>query len=240
MKFKSLFLVVLILPLIFSCEQELKPIDVIEASIKYHDPSNNWDTFNGQLNITMTIPDQPERLSDIKINLPEEYFYVEARRDTLTTVYEVSGNDCRISFNGETEFSEQQKKDYRLDCDTAKRYRDYYTYLYGLPMKLKDPGTHISDALEVKTFKGKEYLVVKATYDEAVGSDIWYFYFDLNTFAMEIYQFFKTDANGNLDSASGEYILLTEEKVVNDIKMPKVRAWYYNKDDVFLGTDVLN
>ncbi len=107
-------------------------------------------------------------------------------------------------------------------------------------MKLKDPGTHISETVERKSFKGKEYLVLKVTYDESVGSDNWYIYLDPETYAMEVYQFFKKDENGNQKDDSGEYILLTEEMVVNFIKMPKVRAWYYNKDDAYLGTDILN
>jgi hypothetical protein len=56
---------------------------------------------------------------------------------------------------------------------------------------------------------------------------------------MEIYQFFKTDDNGKEKPDTGEYILLSKETVVNGIKMPKVRAWYYNTDDKYLGTDTL-
>ena len=56
---------------------------------------------------------------------------------------------------------------------------------------------------------------------------------------MEVYQFFRKDDDGNQKDDTGEYILLTEEMVVNDIKMPKNRAWYYNKDDKYLGTDIL-
>ena len=104
-------------------------------------------------------------------------------------------------------------------------------------MKLKDLGTNLIDTVDKKTFKGKDYLVLKVTYDEDVGSDVWYFYFNPNTYAMEIYQFFKTDENGKEKPDSGEYILLTEEAIVNGIKMPKIRAWYYNKDDKYLGTD---
>jgi len=126
-----------------------------------------------------------------------------------------------------------------MSCDRANLYKNYYTYLYGLPMKLNDPGTNLSETVENKAFKGKAYLVLKVTYDEAVGSDVWYFYFDPKTYAMEVYQFFKTDDNGKEKRDSGEYILLTDEAVVNAIKMPKVRAWYYNKDDKYLGTDTL-
>ena len=51
---------------------------------------------------------------------------------------------------------------------------------------------------------------------------------------MQVYQFFK-DTPG-----SGEYILLSDIETINGIKMPKNRAWYYNKDDRYLGTDILS
>ena len=57
---------------------------------------------------------------------------------------------------------------------------------------------------------------------------------------MEVYQFYKTDENGKIKPDSGEYILLTETELISGIKMPKNRAWYYNKNDGYLGTDVLN
>ena len=105
-------------------------------------------------------------------------------------------------------------------------------------MKLKDPGTQLSPKVEEVVFKGNNYLKLKVTYDEAVGSDVWFFYFNPTTYAMEIYQFFKGDPDG-AGKDTGEYILLSEESTVHGIKMPKVRAWYYNKDDKYLGTDTI-
>ena len=106
-------------------------------------------------------------------------------------------------------------------------------------MKLQDEGTNVSETVERKMFKDKEYLVLKVTYDETVGSDVWFFYFHPETYAMEIYQFFKTDKQGNIKTDSGEYIMLSETETINQIKIPKVRAWYYNKDDAYLATDIL-
>ena len=80
--------------------------------------------------------------------------------------------------------------------------------------------------------------MLKVTYDEAVGSDVWFFYFDPATYAMEVYQFYKGDPEG-AGKDTGEYILLSELHTTSGIKMPKVRAWYYNKDDGYLGTDTL-
>jgi len=228
------------LVIISSCQNTLTSEQILENAIAYHDPESEWPSFNGTLNVTMETPKQTNRESEIIINLPEDYFYVKAVRDTLKTEYTLDKGKCTIALNGKTELSKSELFSNGLTCDRAKMYSNYYTYLYGLPMKLKDPGTNIESEYEIKTFKGKEYLVIKATYDETVGSDIWYFYFDPETYAMEIYQFFKTDESGNMIDDSGEYILLTDETIVSNIKMPKVRAWYYNKDDGYLGTDTLN
>jgi hypothetical protein len=158
---------------------------------------------------------------------------LKATRGKNTTEYTVDKGKCSILFNAKKP-SESEMKENNLSCDRANLYKNYYSYLYGLPMKLKDSGTNIHPQVEKKSFKGKEYLVLKATYDETVGSDIWHFYFDPKTYAMEVYQFFKKDKPN-----SGEYILLTGMETVNGIKMPKTRAWYYNKDDKYLGTDIL-
>lgn len=231
----------IVLILSVSCKEQtpLTGEALLDKTIAYHDPNHSWSQFEGELTVVMETPDQSERTTQLKINLPADYFYAKATKDTLTLVYEVDKGNCNLSLNSRTELTQEEIETHRLSCERAKMYKNYYTYLYGLPMKLKDPGTHIDPVVVKKTFLGKDYLVLKATYDKAVGSDIWYFYFDPNTYAMEMYQFFKTDASGKQKDNSGEYILLTGEMLVNGIKMPKHRAWYYNKDDAYLGTDVL-
>lgn len=214
--------------------QELTGKELLEKAIQYHDPNGNWETFNGTLFVTMKTPKSPERKSEIKINLPQESFYVKATRGENTTEYTLDKQECKIAFNGQENPSEAILKEHKLSCDRAKLYKNYYTYLYGLPMKLKDNGTIIDEKVERKKFKGKEYFVLKATYDKTVGKDTWYFYFNPETYAMEVYQFYKSKPN------SGEYILLSEEELINGIKFPKNRAWYYNKDNGYLGTDHLS
>jgi hypothetical protein len=214
--------------------QTLTGNQLLDKALSYHDPNNNWAIFNGELHITMEVPNKSNRNSELKINLPEEYFYVKATRDTLTTEYTITKDNCEIALNGNNDLDEETLNANRLSCKRANMYKNYYTYLYGLPMKLKDLGTNIHKKVERKTFKGKDYLVLKVTYDESVGSDIWYFYFNPKTYAMEIYQFFHDEAKND-----GEYILLTGEETINGIKMPKNRAWYTNKDDKLLGTDII-
>lgn len=223
-----------------SFSQQITGLSLLDKSIEYHDPNNSWKTFNDTLNVAMETPNNLNRNSKIIINLPEEQFYLKTEKDTLVTEYNLKKDECSIALNGKTNLSDDVLKTNNLSCDRANFYKNYYTYLYGLPMKLKDEGTIINDNVERKTFKGKDYLVLKVNYDSEVGKDIWYFYFNPKNYAMEVYQFYKTDNKGAIKKDSGEYILLTEEEIINGIKMPKNRAWYYNKDDKYLGSDILN
>ncbi|SDG63435.1 DUF6503 family protein [Winogradskyella thalassocola] len=218
--------------------QDISSQELLKNAIAYHDPNGNWPSFNDTFTFVMTMPTAPKRTSVISINLPAEYFKVTATKDTVTTTYILDKGKCQMQYNGKV-LDSLKAKDKNMTCDRATLYKNYYSYLYGLPMKLKDAGTNLNDTVEKKTFKGKTYLVLKVTYDEAVGSDVWYFYFNPKTYAMEIYQFFKTDEHGKEKPDSGEYILLSEETLLNGIKITKVRAWYYNKADKYLGTDTL-
>ena len=214
--------------------QELSGVELLNNAIDYHDPTGSWPSFKGKLAITMSTPDGNNRLSDIVLDLPQQYFQATTSKDGVILKQTLDKGACQLMLNGSTTISEEDKKEHRLNCERANMYKNYYTYLYGLPMKLKDPGTIIDPKIHKKTFKGKEYLVLKATYEKEVGEDIWYFYFDPNTYAMEVYQFFHDESKND-----GEYILLTGEEEVSGVKMPKTRAWFYNKDDKYLGTDVL-
>jgi hypothetical protein len=214
--------------------QEITGTQLLEKAKKFHDPNGVWKDFKGTLWVTMETPNSANRESEIKIDLPNEYFYVKAKRGKNITEYSVTKDTCTIAFNGDVNPADSIKKKYRLSCERANLYKNYYTYLYGLPMKLGDKGTIIDQKVTKKKFKGKEYLVLKATYEKEVGKDTWYFYFNPTSYAMEVYQFYHNESKND-----GEYILLSGEETINGIKMPKRRAWYMNKDDKYLGTDIL-
>ncbi|MGI9552168.1 MAG: DUF6503 family protein [Aurantibacter sp.] len=230
------FVSTLILSLIFNstAAQEIAGNELLEKAISYHDPNDNWKGFKGKLFITMETPNASNRVSEISMNLPAQYFKLLWQKDGDSVIQMVDRDSCSVSLNGSSKISEEKIRELRLTCDRTRTMRDYYTYLYGLPMKLRDPGTIIDPQVQKRAFKDKEYLVLKVSYEEPVGGDIWYFYFDPKTYALEVYQFFHDESKND-----GEYILLSEEETVNGIKMPKIRAWYYNKDDKYLGTDVL-
>lgn len=229
------FLLVFLISATLCSGQGLTGAELLEESMDYHDPDGLWPTFKGDLEVTMSTKDKEDRISNISIDLPAEYFQLTVEKEGELIQRTISKGDCSHTLNGISDISISDRERHRLSCDRTKMISNYYTYLYGLPMKLKDSGTIIDPLTEERTFKGKKYLVLKATYDIEVGKDTWYFYFDPITYAMEVYQFFKDESQND-----GEYILLTGEQLISGIKMPKSRAWYYNKDDKYLGTDVLS
>lgn len=237
---KSIQILKWFLPVLFfsaigsSAQENLSGPQLLEKAIAYHDPNSNWKSFKGKMAIIMTTPDSATRRTQLELDLPASYFKSSVRKGNHTVDYIIDKGDCKLLLNNSPVIADTYRDSLQITCERAKKMKDYYTYLYGLPMKLKDSGTHIDSKIQKKKFKGKEYLVLKVTYDESVGKDTWYFYFDPTRYNMEVYQFYHDESKND-----GEYILLSEEITVNDIKMPKVRAWYYNKDDKYLGTDDL-
>nr|WP_321415092.1 DUF6503 family protein [uncultured Allomuricauda sp.] len=215
--------------------QSISANKVLEKAIAFHDPNGNWESLKATFKVVMTTPNRPERTSVITVDFPKQEFNLDVSQGDDTYSYQIKGSSCEITLNGNKEFTPKEAKELQLDCERGNFMKDYYTYLYGLPMKLKDPGTHLSPKAEKKTFKGKEYLVLKVTYDAEIGKDTWYFYFDPTTYAMEVYQFYHDKSKND-----GEYIILQGLEEIEGIKMPKTRAWYMNREDTYLGTDTLS
>ena len=117
-----------------------------------------------------------------------------------------------------------------MDIERALRLRNYYTFLWGLPMKLMDPGTLIEDLVREDTLEGKTYRVVRVPYE----NDIWYFYLNPENYRMEAYKFYKDEPQGK-----GEIIYLEGEYDFLGMKIPKNRTWYRTEKPEFLGTDML-
>jgi len=215
--------------------QEISGKELLEEAIAYHDPNGKWADFQGKFVVEMTTPKSTTRRNTmLELNFPESFFKATVRKKPHTIEYIIDNDSCNLKLNFSEVIADRYRDSLQINCKRGKMLKDYYTYLYGLPMKLKDPGTKVDPKVVRKTFKGKEYLRLKVTYEATVGEDTWYFYFDPKTYAMEVYQFYHDEAKND-----GEYILLTDIMEVNGINMPKTRAWYYNKDNDYLGTDVL-
>ena len=136
--------------------------------------------------------------------------------------------------DGSKSFSAGDAERFRLGPDAARRTRNYYMYLYGLPMKLRDPGTKLGETAKETEFMGTPAYQIRVSYEEPVGSDVWYFYFDLATYALIGYRFYHDESKND-----GEYITLEGEATGARLKLPRARSWYRHQDEGYLGTDTI-
>ena len=125
---KNNILFTLVVVFFMSCEKELTSEQLLDNTIAYHDPNNLWGSFDSTFHVTMETPDSPNRESDITINNPESTFYLKAVRDTIMIEYIVRGEQCSLTLNGNSQFTEEEAKTNNLNCDRAKMYKNYYTF----------------------------------------------------------------------------------------------------------------
>jgi hypothetical protein len=206
------FLIVL-LAVATSCEETLTSQSIISKSIAYHDPEGQWKTFDHSLNFEEQRPDGTMRETSVHIDLPNSSYYVY-REDQYE--FEMVNSELKI-MDGE------------IDSNRAEVIKNYYLYLWGLPMKLADHNTPIGDWKRGK-WQNKSSLEVEVNYEK----DTWFFHFDPETFQMIGYQFY-TDSL----LTKGENIYLQEVINVQGIQIPKRRSWYSIPDNKYLGVDIL-
>ncbi len=235
---RSLAAILLLLgsiPPIARAAQAPRAEELLERSIRYHDPEGLWMNTAHRLVLEETRPNGPARRTILVIDNRAGRF--EMTRETAgapTIEIRVVGEEVEARLDGSPEFSVNDAEKYRLTPEAAKRTRNYYTFLYGLPMKLRDPGTRLDPEARRTKFQGKDVLALRVTYDETVGGDIWYFYLDPDSCALVGYRFYHDE-----DANDGEYITLEEEARAGTIRLPRVRTWYTNDGAKLLGTDAI-
>lgn len=93
-----------------SIAQTLSPDQLLENALSYHDPNQKWDTFRAQFTVETTTPNTTKRTSTIRLDLLREHFSVRSTKDTTTTVYTISKENCYLVLNNKNVDSITAKK----------------------------------------------------------------------------------------------------------------------------------
>lgn len=207
---------------------------LLEKTIAYHDPQSNWSKLKTHLYLSSTDTAGKENLFELEMDNTTGYFCHITHEDGKEIVKGLSKGKEFYLIDGKKEISKEDRKKYELNFEGVKWVHSFYGYLYGLPMKLTDKGVNVSDTIGSEQLNGKNFRVLHLSYDPEVGKELWNFYLDPNTAALEGYRFYYEGK-----PKEGELIMLNDVLDVDGIKIPKVRKWYLNKDNSYLGTDNL-
>ncbi|MCX2743278.1 DUF6503 family protein [Mangrovivirga sp. M17] len=216
MKRSSLTLVFLVGIIVISCVNNSSKNGkyILAKSLAYHDPKGQWPEFKGQLKFEENhiIDDSTvTRKTTVWLDNKTGEFRIN-RGDT--EIHGVENDSCFIIKGN-------------VDCERVFKLRNYYTYLWGLPMKLADEGTNIKENYKDTTFSDIPVYKITAEYD----TDTWDYFITKENYRLIGYQFVKKDG-------SGEVIYLEDEIKVEGMKIPQIRRWY-TLDKKFLGEDIL-
>ena len=180
-------------------------------------------------------PEGEERNAfDISMSPDGATFEMSGRYRGSAIEYATAGESLRVAVDGSTEIDDQTLERLRLTRDGGMFWRDYFAYLAGLPMKLRDPGTILAPEPTSTEFLGRPVDSVRVTYDAEVGGDTWCFYFDPDTAELVGCRFYHDEAAND-----GEYIVFDGLIEADGLRIPQRRRWYVNADDRFLGEDVI-
>ena len=212
---------------------------ILDLAIDFHDPSGSWSTGTFPLTIESTRPDQDPRFTRLLLANGEQRFELEMERDghhVENVVWRDEQGVERVAnrVDGSAQISAELIDTLRLSDEAVLRRRNYHLYLYGLPMKLRDPGTRIEELATREEFEGRDGWAVRVTYDPEVGSDTWIFYFDPEDWQLFGYRFYHDETAGD-----GEYIVLEGLADVGGLRLPRERTWYTHQGDRLLGTDTI-
>jgi hypothetical protein len=210
------------------------PADTVLArTLAWHDPHQAWANTSLRFKVRETRPGAPDRQTTIGLGSGAFTFASQREGRQIAARLHADGT-CTASVDGQTALPDSLRQRYRLSCTDQAWLRGYYGYLLGLPMKLHDPGTHLDPVARRTTFRGRDVYALRVTYDPSVGGDIWYFYIDPATFALVGARFYHDEAAGD-----GEHLAFSGWVAVGGLRLPRVRQWYLNQDDAFLGVDFI-
>ncbi|MEM6772481.1 MAG: DUF6503 family protein, partial [Bacteroidota bacterium] len=207
---------------------ELSADSLLVRSIRYHDPEGNWGKKPHIINIAESRPGGGARHSRLTMYPAENDFDLVQTRGADKIQLRFVDGTFSATHQGRMEIKPEDRKRLRLTQENTIWLRNYYTYLFGLPMKLQDAGTQVLPNVHKVWFQGRQLLELEVHYAPETGKDVWFFYFNPESYKLEGYAFYHEDKG----PGTGEYIVLEGEAIVDKMRLPAERHWYFTHNNL--------
>lgn len=203
--------------LLLACSQKPHSSkEIINKSVAFHDPGNNWKNFKGKLffESSFSFNDSVPEALELTFDIANQFFRYQNLDRKVDIIY--NKDSCELaSANG--------------SCEGYSWTSKFYPFIWGLPMKINDPGVEPEKAFRVTNFNNKTVYEVRVNY---TNENYWY-YFNIDDYALEGFKFIKNDTTGK-----GEIIVLKDIEEFMEIRFPQHRTWLH-LDSSLIGTNVL-
>lgn len=195
--------------------EKLSNEEIISRTIEFHDPYNNWHTLRAEFHFDsqFSFADSTQEDIVVQIEVAENNFK-----------YDNKYRKVALSYPRDTCMQESENG----SCEQYRWTKNFYTYIWGLPMKLKDPGIHPEKETKKTFFNNYKCHVVPVHYEK----ENFLFYIDTANFQLRGFEFHKNDSSGK-----GEKIVLKDLYEFNHIKFPRHKTYIILPENTLGGTN---
>jgi hypothetical protein len=208
--------------------------EILERTIKYHDPNGLWDNYKGKLFEVTVFASNYVVKENIEIDKPNDFYLSTCFQDFGTLKRGIDKGKNIFSLNGKPDIPEDIKENWGISDDGIKQFREQHYGHFGLPMVYKKSGMTIQDEVKIVdfdgrrcyavTFIGKPDLIINSFY---TGEQI--LYIDMNNFSMRGLRWKMPETEG---------VQIFEGEVdINGIKIVHVKC-AFDKDGNALGSSI--
>ena len=238
MKKHLIYLFFLVSTALFNCDDKkaqtsLSGQEVIDKSIEFHDPNKLWSKTILNLHIQEPRVYNPERFTKLYLdNSKNGKFELSRNRGKYLVTYTIDNNESFILVDGKKDIDSSLVREYNLIPSENIEYKEFYQFMYGLPMSLKNMVKDINTT-DISTFSGNKCYRVKVQLNKEVISKSWYLYI-----SMENFELLGLELINIGDPEKNEQLIFDDTLENNGIKIPRIRHWYEG-NDTYLGSDII-
>ncbi|WP_299363608.1 DUF6503 family protein [Winogradskyella sp.] len=227
----KIYVFTLLLFSLVSCNRPMTNEALITKSIEYHDPNQSWPLFKGNFKVDLA----GQEVALVIDNAKGIFHWTETLKsgEKLTGGY-ANKDTCMVKLNGKDILPEGKLDNFLLDCENIIGRTNYWIYMYGLPMKLKDEEVNFIGLPQLVTYLDEDLWMIKVNYNMAQSKEYWQFYFDPKNYSFRIARFFHPALGSD-----SEYIIYSEPERIKGLLIPTNHSWYMNASKEYIGSEKL-
>ncbi|MEM9671105.1 MAG: DUF6503 family protein [Cyclobacteriaceae bacterium] len=205
-----------------------------QSKLKY-DVNQQWNQSELSMHIQEPRIGNPQRYSRVVLNNTNNYFEIERTYDEGNIKQSLGDDeDYQVLLDENSDVSAEIREKYRLSEERGEGYRNFYQTMYGLPMSITENFyTEIAPA-EPITFEGKDAYRISLELNQEMISKHWRLIIATEDFTLLGVEFYHPE-----NSNEGERIKFEDEVQLGNISLPRMRHWYDNKTEEYLGSDII-
>ncbi len=206
-----------LLLLISACSSSPSGKQILKKSIAFHDPTSQWNNMQQKIIIQSDFVYPDSAFNSLSIGLDNPNKRVSYTNTTLAQRVDFTDTTCMVVMGDKT-------------CDQAAWTKNFYHFILGLPMTLRNEDGVIHESIVQTTFHDSPCYRVAVDFVQ----EKWHFYFSVADYHLVGFAF-----NKNFEHKAEE--IYTDGLIdIDAMKLCKIRSWWITTDSlapIYSGKD---